>query len=453
MIAMKPLALLTILLALCAGSARAGFLEDLAAANIGATNVTVSFHSTNEAGEPIPTSAVLEWGRTDAYGSRTDEQFASGASPGEPISGLRTLYIDDLEPDTKYLWRVTVTTADGRAGQGGGEFTTLPVDPARNRGPDGTHLPPHTPAYGTPATFTAATWDEVNGLLLQCKGGEVIEVAEEDSSAERTIVLTGGHEDWTFNVLIRPPPGKRASNRTRTVEINSPNITVAGFNLNGAHMYPRYGRAHPGNVNGIGARRAFFWMCTITRNGMLLGNGSPDSGWYEVVALRRGVGGDRAQIKTYGGIAPDNFTLAGCWLEGKDRTNGKDHCDTLQTLGFGKTITGLRMTDTVFFRSANCSGQLTDLSGTLIQNCWFGPLQGRSKVCGSHYATLGACEGAIIRDSDWNGGFRQNADPEKITNSRFERLARPGKISHGNTVGGGLAPQPPPPDLATLWPR
>ena len=141
-------------------------------------------------------------------------------------------------------------------------------------------------------------------------------------------------------------------------------------------------------------------------------------------------------MKVFADIAPDNFTIAGCWLEGKDRTNGKDHCDTLQVLGTReKPVTGLKMVDTVFFRSANCCGQFTSLKGTLIQNCWFGPLQGRSQVCGSYYATLGACDEAVIRDSDWNGSFRQDANPKEITNSFFHKLEKPGEISKDNKIG------------------
>lgn len=445
--------------------------DALVAGNIGATNATLSFRALDDAKAEVPATAIVRWGTTPAFGNEHREQQAGGSKPDQPIAGFRIMYLDDLLPATTYHWQVAITAADGTTAEQGGTFTTLPVDTTKKRGPDGTHVPPHTPAYATPATHVAATWNEVDALLKTCQGGEVIEVAQEDSSGEKTIVLTGGSAAWEMNVLIRPPLGKRAANRSRPVEINSPRLTVAGFNLNAAVMYPVYGSAHPGNAAKIGAQRAFFWMCTIGRHGTLLANGCPDSGWYEVVALRRGVGGDRAQIKTYAKIAPQNFTVAGCWLEGKDRTNFKDHSDTLQTLGFGQPISGLRLIDTVFFRSANCSGQLTDLADVLIQNCWFGPLQPRSKVCGSFYATLGAHAGWKIRDSDWNGKFRQTAAPGEIVNSFIPGVA-PAKTQEAaplaaavedkdedtaeekdTAVPASLRPQPPLPDLTAIWPQ
>lgn len=453
--------------------------DALVAGNLSATNATFSFRALDGAKAEVPVTAVLRWGTTPAYGSEHREQLAGGTKPDQPIAGFRIMYLDDLQPATTYHWRLAIAAADGTTAEEGGTFTTLPVDTTKKRGPDGTHVPPHTPPYTTPATHVAASWDAVNGLLKTCQGGEVIEVAQEDSSGEKTIVLTGGSAAWEMNVLIRPPLGKRAANRSRPVEINSPRLTVAGFNLNGATMYPVYGSAHPGNAAKIGAQRAFFWMCTIGRQGSLLANGCPDSGWYEVVALRRGVGGDRAQIKTYAKIAPQNFTVAGCWLEGKDRTNFKDHSDTLQTLGFGQPLAGLRLIDTVFFRSANCSGQLTDLADVLIQNCWFGPLVQRSKVCGSFYATLGAHAGWKIRDSDWNGKFRQTAAPGEVVNSCIPGLTPPtgqaaqvapappaAAVENGGdakdedaaeekdtAVPASLRPQPPQPDLTAIWPQ
>jgi len=444
---MRPLIAGSLLLLVAASGAFAALLDDLTAGNLSATNATVSFQSA------VPVTAVLEWGKDEKYGSNTSEQYASDAQPDEAIAGLRALYLDGLEPATEYHWKITAKTADGTTETATGSFTTLPVNAEKKRGPDGSHVPPHTPAYETPATHVAATWEEVNNLLGQCRGGEVIEVAQSDSRGEKTIVLTGGNEAWEKNVLIRPPLGQRAANRTRGVEINSPNLTVAGFNLNHASMYSKYGN-HRGNASGIGARRAFFWMCVLERQGMLLANGCPDSGWYEVVAPRRGVGSDRSQIKAYGDVLPDNFTIAGCWLEGKDRTNGKDHSDTLQTLASDDNpIRGLKMIDTVFFRSANCAGQLTHLAGPRIENCWFGPVEVKSKVCGSFYATLGACLDAVIRDSDWNGSFRQNANPKEIRNSSFQKLAQPGEVSENNQIGPELRPQPPVPDLDKIWPK
>jgi hypothetical protein len=447
------LAAISSIFAGCIGRAHANLLEGLVAGNLSATNATISFRSTTGEGVLIPTTAVLQWGKTEAYGNQTSLQYSSDSKPDNPVTGLRALYIDDLTPASTYHWKIRVQTEMGSSEEKTGNFTTLPVDTSKKRGPSGKHIPPHTPAYTTPATHIATDWTQINVLLTKCQGGEVIEVADDVTDDSKPVVLNRGNESWATNVLIRPPLGKRSTIRSLRIEINSPHITVAGFNLKSATMYPKYGN-HRGNANGIGARRAFFWMCTLDRDGTLLANGCPDSGWYEVVALRRGVGGDRAQIKVFADIAPNNFTIAGCWLEGKDRTNGKDHSDTLQTLGTRDIpITGLKMIDTVFFRSANCSGQLTFLKGTLIQNCWFGPLVGRSQVNGSYYATLGACDESTIRNSDWNGPFRQDANPKEITNSSFHKLAQPGEISQGNKIGVALQPQPPLPDTNAIWPR
>jgi hypothetical protein len=435
----------------------AGLLDEFAVSNPSATNITVCFTSTDPEGTLIATKALFEWGLEKTLGNRTETQHSSENKPIETtdaIPGLRCLYVDDLQPNQTYYWKITVTATDGTTAEQSGEFKTLEVDTSRKRGPDGTHKPPHTPEYASPANHIAKDWSEVNALLEKCSGGEVIEMSAPDTSGEKQIVLTGGHEDWEKNVLIRPPLGQRSSNRSCGIEINSPNITVAGFNIQGnATMYPPYGN-HKGNARGKGARRAFFWMCTLARQSTLLANGCPDSGWYELVALHRGVGGDRAQIKRFGDILPHNFTIAGCWLEGRDRTNKEDHSDTLQTLASdADPITGLRLINSLFFRSANCSGQMTHLKGLLVENSWFGPLQIKSKVCGSFYSVLTSCEEAIFRHSDLNGSFRQTVDPAEVSHCRFHQLKFPGKVSENNTVEGKLWPQPPPPDLDAIWPR
>lgn len=449
-----------ILLVACVGltlPVRAVLLEDLAVGNISANNVTICFRSTDASGNPVPTKAVLEWGTDTSLGNKTEFQHSSDSKPAEtagPIEGLRCMYIDGLKPVTTYHWKLNVTAADGSSKEESGSFTTLEVDASRNRGPDGTHKPPHTPDYATPAAHVAGDWAEVNALLEKCSGGEVIEVANQGPGEAASIVLTGGHENWEKNVLIRPPLGKRSAGLAGGIEINSPHITVADFHLTGtASMYPRYGN-HRGNARGLGARRSFFWMCTLARQSALMANGCPDSGWYEVAALHRGVGSDRAQIKTYAEIAPDNFTIAGCWLEGRDRTNTTDHSDTLQTLASDAApIQGLRIVDSVFFRSANCSGQMTHLKNLIIENSWFGPLQVKSKVCGSFYSVLTSCDGAVIRKSDFNGSFRQTVNPEEVTQSRFLNLKLPGNTSRDNTVEDKLWPQPPFPDLKAAWPE
>ena len=450
------LILLTVCLCLTT-PAYAGLLDDLTVGNIGASNATLSFRSTDAAGKVIPTKAVLQWGTDKTFGSKTELQHSSDSKPIEtdgPVEGLRCVYIDGLPPQQTFHWKLTVTAADGTSQEDSGSFTTLEADPTRKRGPDGTHKPPHTPDYSTPAAHVARDWTEVNALLEKCTGGEVIEVAAPDAGEVQSITLTGGQENWEKNVLIRPPPGKRSAGRTGGIEINSPNITIAGFHITGtAAMYPRYGN-HRGNARGIGARRGFFWMCTLARQSSLMANGCPDSGWVEVAALHRGVGGDRAQIKTYADIAPDNFTIAGCWLEGRDRTNTTDHNDTLQTLASDASpIKGLRMVDSVFFRSANCSGQMTHLKDLLIENSWFGPLNVKSKVCGSFYSVLTSCDGAVIRNSDFNGSLRQTVNPAEVTQSRFLNLKFPGNISRENTVEDKLWPQPPFPDLRAVWPE
>ncbi|MFV0336621.1 MAG: hypothetical protein ACK5LK_00030 [Chthoniobacterales bacterium] len=442
-------------------AAQANLLEKLMAANISATNATVCFTSIDTEGNKVPTTAVLQWSEDSSFSNQTTEQFSDKTNPDDPISGLRAMYMEGLKPDTFYNWKIIAKTADGQTEESGGSFTTLPVSTTKKRGPDGTHIPPHTPAYETPATYTASSWEEVNNLLDGCSGGEVIEVDAEDSSDQESIVLRSGNSDWEKNVLIRPPLGKRASNRTRSVEINSPHITVAGFNLRAAHMFSKMGNgARGGNAVGEGARRSFFWMCTVSRNGSMMADGCPDSGWFEVVALHRGVGRDRSQIKTQAELIPENFTVAGCWLEGKDRTNKDDHCDTIQTFshGHGQKITGLKLIDSVFFRSANSAGQLNNLKGTLIENCWFGPLDQRSPVNGSYYATVGASNEAIIRGSDWNGTFRQDIEPDaipaEIRDSSFPKMPkRPGPIFENNNVSGELVPQPPLPDLDAIWPK
>lgn len=435
------------------GLAQAQLLKDLTVGNLSAYNATASFRSTAEAGVPVPSTALLQWGETLAYGQRTALQYSSDSKPDGAVSGLRAMYLNGLKPATNFYWKITATGPGGLTEEKTGQFTTLAINPSSQRGPSGKHVPPHTPEYGSAAKFVAEDWSRVNALLQQCSGGEVIEVAASGQTDTRTVVLTGGQESWPRNVLIRPAAGKRGEGAALSVEINSPHLTVAGFHLKNATMYPKYG-VHRGNSQGVGARRSFFWMCTLERGGMLLANGCPDSGWYELVAPQRGVGADRAQIKVFAGIAPDNFTIAGCWLEGKDRTNGLDHCDTLQVLGTrDKPVTGLRMIDTVFFRSANCCAQMTSLTGTLIQNCWFGPLRGRSAVNGSYYATLGACREAIIKDSDWNGSFRQDAVPREVSNSSFHKLEKPGELSQNNVISGALKPQPPMPNLEAIWPR
>lgn len=453
---MKP-ALILLTVCLCPLPMHAGLLDDLTAGNIGASNATFSFRSTDAAGNPVPTRAVLEWGTDKLSGNKTAQQHNSESKPVEtdgPVEGLRCLYLDGLQPRQTIHWKLTVTATDGANEEATGSFTTLEVDPTRKRGPDGTHKPPHTPEYATPAAHVAQGWPEVNALLDKCSGGEVIEVASQGSGEAPPIVLTGGHENWEKNVLIRPPLGQRSAGLAGGIEINSPNITIAGFHITGtASMYPRYGN-HRGNARGIGARRSFFWMCTMGRQSTLIANGCPDSGWYEVAALYRGVGGDRAQIKTYADIAPDNFTIAGCWIEGRDRTNSTDHNDTLQTLASDASpIKGLRIVDSVFFRSANCSGQMTHLKNLMIENSWFGPLNVKSKVCGSFYSVLTSCDGAIIRNSDFNGSFRQTVNPEEVTQSRFLNLKLPGNTSRENTVEDKLWPQPPFPDLQAIWPE
>jgi|GEM_PF-4282867 len=451
-----PLVWLTLCLCLTA-PVYAGLLDDLTAGNISASNATLSFRSIDAAGKPVPTKAVLEWGADKNFGNKTELQHSSESKPIEttgPVEGLRCVYIDGLPPQQTCHWKLTVTAADGTSQEESGTFTTLEVDTTRKRGPDGTHKPPHTADYATPAAHVAKDWSEVNALLEKCTGGEVIEVAAQDPGEDKSIDLTGGQESWEKNVLIRPPLGRRSTSRAGGIEINSPNITIAGFHITGtAGMYPRYGN-HRGNARGIGARRSFFWMCTLARQSSLMANGCPDSGWYEVAALQRGVGSDRAQIKTYADIAPDNFTIAGCWLEGRDRTNAKDHSDTLQTLASDTSpIMGLRIVDSVFFRSANCSGQMTHLKNLMIENSWFGPLNIKSKVCGSFYSVLTSCDGAVIRNSDWNGNFRQTVNPGEVTHSRFHSLKFPGDISHDNTVEDKLWPQPPFPDLKAVWPE
>lgn len=123
----------------------------------------------------------------------------------------------------------------------------------RCRGPDGSKVPPNTPAYNTPATVqvanTSALLSAVAGLGAGA-GGTVIEVTG-NLTGDASIPANANAASWSQNILIRPPLGQRK--RVSHVLLDCQRVTFAGFTFDAAQ--------HTAVNLQTRASQSGFWRC------------------------------------------------------------------------------------------------------------------------------------------------------------------------------------------------
>lgn len=189
-------------------------------------------------------------------------------------------------------------------------------------GPTGTVIPPQTPPYATAATTTASTLSAVQTALNAAHGGEVIEYTGPTLSGVNTLTYVAGSENWTRNVLIRPPLGTRAQLGTTTgpwlitsdsFTVRCSHVTMAGFNIAGMAQ-----------IQGITATEGLgsgYWRCVDVAHGNAFWRlfGPSRSFLVECVGAQRvwNSGSDRVDI-----YAAQNFPLTqslvdSCYFRGK----------------------------------------------------------------------------------------------------------------------------------------
>ncbi|MCB1150672.1 hypothetical protein KDK88_03955 [bacterium] len=312
-------------------------------------------------------------------------------------------------------------------------------------GPDGTHWPPGTPAYTTPATVTINSLAELNAALKSASAGDVIEVAPSTLSSQ--LEVTGGSASWKQNVLIRPPLGQRGSVKIAAeLRIISPNVTFAGLSIN-SFVSLRAGGDH-----------AFLARCELSANGGLIANDTHDSGFYELVATQPKTGGDRAQVKGSNGNTTTGFTLSGVWLKGAYRPVGSaDHSDTLQLVGVsGGSVKSVTIEDSVLWPSSNAALQ-NAADGTIMKSSWFASCGGFSSdvpsgnECGGFHAMNGGTNNEVygcVVNGTLNGG-----DPYAVVNdTKLRKFAQPPLSQSNNVVDPNLKePAPELCDLDAIW--
>lgn len=312
--------------------------------------------------------------------------------------------------------------------------------PTSSRGPNGTHWPAHTPAYDTPHTHTASTFQQVESIVQSLQsnpdpGTVVIQMAAGYTYTGGTLTLTGGNSEWPQNILVRPPLGQRQSvGIGGQIRNQMHGVTFAGMYLSSLYRLEK-------------AERSAACRFYLPASGAIYMDGSVDSGMYEIYAPIMGTNqSDRALSRALsngpsnpGGWHNVNCVWEGCWLTGHFidvhyvPLSNKPHQDTLQTLqvtnpadGVTYDVFGLTIRDSILFSASDKAvqghGTMQDLriENSLVwgaQSTWalasvnpdFEP-PSTGGIDGTGYTYLsnnaawtGLGTGAVIEDSDFVG--------------------------------------------------
>lgn len=123
----------------------------------------------------------------------------------------------------------------------------------RRRGPDGTRVPPHTPAYTATATTSSITTAAgLQTALNACTGGEVLEVTADLTTAFTltSVAALAALSATATNVLIRPPVGQR--HLCAGAIIDCPHVVFAGFT---------FVSGFTGGPVEVSGSHSYFWRC------------------------------------------------------------------------------------------------------------------------------------------------------------------------------------------------
>lgn len=229
------------------------------------------------------------------------------------LNNIQTRYVRLVRPAGAYTGNVKAFYVRELELYLSGGCEAVPVQ-AQPRGPIGRQCA-DTPAFDTPATHTATavTLQAVLDSVADLPGTVVIETTGLPS------VLTGGNAERTQNILIRPSLSSWLPDAS--TDLQASGVTLAGWNFTAFnHSYP--------------STRSWIWRCTISPQVQFTVRGAQGGGVCELVAPQRGENQDRFKVnpRTVNGIQYDtrNYQMIGMWLQGKDRTDGSSHSDTIQ---------------------------------------------------------------------------------------------------------------------------
>jgi hypothetical protein len=302
------------------------------------------------------------------------------------------------------------------AGPGPGPFPS-------QRGPGGNVRPPHTPPWDQPPSEGVDSLAELNALFASGpRPDEVIVMnAPFGGSGYDTakILYPGGTPE--ANAFVRPPLGQRFS-FAPTFKAGANYITVGGCS---AACWIRPGAA------GL-VKRSGLWRPSGTSGYFGLYGGTEDCFVVEPVITVPQIS-DIIQVKADVGNIVRPLIAYG-WLAGAIFETPGSHVDATQFVGysgfgtFDATVRGM-----VVGPTHNAAVQQAELGGLFtIDNCWFGPSEGKTIQGGSPEFPPGTA--LLLKDTDIVG----SANFPQVGSLPWDVLAVDGCNATGTVTVGGV---------------